>query len=404
MIRRIWTLLPRRLRREALFGLMAALAPRIDRPEPDGQGVLAVAGYFTAATGLGAATRRLAAGLREAGLSPHEADLTGPLRQRTGPDGARPLAAVPEGPGTLLVHVNGPMLPWALKVLGRRAVAGKRVVAVWNWELPLLPADWHRGFACCHEIWVGTEFVAAACRAAPGCPPVRVVPYPILPRPAPAAMTRADFGLPEEAFVTLTVFDATSSLARKNPLGAIEAHARAFGDRPDHVLVIKTHATADAGPGWAAVAAAAAAHSNVRVMEEHLSRPALWALMATADCLLSLHRAEGYGFAMAEAMVLGRPVIATGWSGNVDFMAGPDAVLVPYRLVPARDPQEIYDIPGARWAEPDLDAAAAALKALADRPRNGYPVPVAFPLPDYRSLLRHGGNMPRGLVQAGPSR
>jgi glycosyltransferase involved in cell wall biosynthesis len=139
-------------------------------------------------------------------------------------------------------------------------------------------------------------------------------------------------------------------------------------------------------------------------MEEHLSRPALWALMATADCLLSLHRAEGYGFAMAEAMVLGRPVIATGWSGNVDFMAGPDAVLVPYRLVPARDPQEIYDIPGARWAEPDLDAAAAALKALADRPRNGYPVPVAFPLPDYRSLLRHGGNMPRGLVQAGPSR
>ncbi|MDB5368718.1 MAG: hypothetical protein JWP20_276, partial [Roseomonas sp.] len=70
MIRRLWTLLPRRLRREALFGAMAALAPRIDRPEPDGVGTLAVAGYFGAATGLGAATRRLAAGLREAGLSP----------------------------------------------------------------------------------------------------------------------------------------------------------------------------------------------------------------------------------------------------------------------------------------------------------------------------------------------
>ncbi|MBC9179184.1 glycosyltransferase, partial [Pseudoroseomonas ludipueritiae] len=341
---------------------------------------------------------------REAGLAPHEADLTGPLRQRAGPEGARPLAPVPEGPGTLLVHVNGPMLPWALKVLGKRAVAGKRVIAVWNWELPLLPADWHRGFACCHEIWVGTEFVAEACRAAPGCPPVRVVPYPILPRPAPAAMERADFGLPEDAFVTLTVFDATSSLARKNPLGTIEAHHRAFGDRPDRILVIKTHATADAGPGWAEVAAAAAARPNVRVMEQHLSRPALWALMATADCLLSLHRAEGYGFAMAEAMVLGRAVVATGWSGNLDFMRGPDAMLVPYSLVPAEDPQEIYDIPGARWAEPDLDAAAAALRALAERPRNRYPIPVAFPLPNYRSLLQADGNMPRGLVQAGPSR
>jgi glycosyltransferase involved in cell wall biosynthesis len=404
VIRRIWTLLPRHLRREALFGLMAALAPRIDRPEPDGQGVLAVAGYFTAATGLGAATRRLAAGLREAGLSPHEADLTGPLRQRAGPDGARPLAPVPDGPGTLLVHVNGPMLPWALKVLGRRAVRGKRVIAVWNWELPVLPEDWHRGFRCCHEVWVGTKFVAAACRAAPGCPEVRVVPYPILPRPAPAAMTRADFGLPQDAFVTLSMFDATSSLARKNPLGAIEAHARAFGDRPDRILVIKTHATADAGPGWAAVVAAAATHPNVRVMEEHLSRPALWALMAAADCLLSLHRAEGYGFAMAEAMVLGRPVVATGWSGNVDFMAGTGALLVPWHLIPVRDPQEIYETPGAEWAEPDLDAAAQMLSGLAGRPRNSYPGPADFPLPDYRSLLRQDGIAPPPLVQAGPCR
>jgi glycosyltransferase involved in cell wall biosynthesis len=107
---------------------------------------------------------------------------------------------------------------------------------------------------------------------------------------------------------------------------------------------------------------------------------------------------------MAEAMVLGRPVVATGWSGNLDFMRGPDAVLVPYSLVPAEDPQEIYDIPGARWAEPDLDAAAAALRTLAERPRNRYPTPVVFPSPDYRSLLRHSGNIPGGLAQAGPSR
>lgn len=385
MIRRLWTLLPRKLRREALFSTMAALAPRIDRPEPDGQGSLTVAGYFSAATGLGAATRRLAAGMREAGLSPQEVDLTGPLRQRTGPEGARPMAPVPEGPGTLLVHVNGFMLPWALKVLGKRAVRGKRVIAVWNWELPVLPADWHRGFACCHEIWVGAEFVAEACRRAPGCPPVRVVPYPILPRPEPAAMGRADFGLPEDAFVTLTVFDATSSLARKNPLGAIAAHHQAFGDRRDRILIIKTHAVEDAGPAWAEVVAAAAPHPNIRIMADHLPRAGLWALMSAADCVLSLHRSEGYGFAIAEAMTLGRAVIATGWSGNVDFMAGPGAFAVPYTLVPAHDPQEIYDLPGARWAEPDIAAAAKLLQVLAERPF--HPPAAPFPIPDYPALL-----------------
>jgi glycosyltransferase involved in cell wall biosynthesis len=389
LIRRLWALLPRKLRREALFGAMAALAPRIDRPAPDGAwgkgGSLAVAGYFSAATGLGAATRRLAAGLRESGLQPLEVDLTGPLRQRTGPEGARPPVPVPAGPGTLLVHVNGFMLPWALKVLGKRAVRGKRVIAVWNWELPVLPADWHRGFACCHEIWVGAEFVAQACRAAPGCPPVRVVPYPILPRPEPSALTRADFGLPEDAFVTLALFDATSSLARKNPLGAIAAHHAAFGDRADRILVIKTHATGDAGPGWAEVARAAGAHPNIRIMDQHLPRAGLWALVAAADCMLSLHRSEGYGFAIAEAMALGRAVIATGWSGNMDFMTGPGAFAVPYRLVPAHDPQEIYDIPGASWAEPDIAAAAGLLRALADQPF--HPPPALIPVPDYPSLL-----------------
>ncbi|MDB5371209.1 MAG: hypothetical protein JWP20_2767, partial [Roseomonas sp.] len=319
-----------------------------------------------------------------------------------GPGGARPPLPVPPGPGTLLVHVNGPMLPWALRVLGRRAVAGKRVIAVWNWELPELPADWHRGFAACHEIWAGSTFVAEACRAA-GSPPVRVVPYPILPRPAPAALGRADFGLPEKAFVTLVVFDATSSIARKNPLGAIAAHHAAFGDRPDRILVIKTHATADAGPAWDMVARAARAHPNVRVLEQHLPRAGLWALMGAADCLLSLHRAEGYGFAIAEAMALGRAVVATGWSGNVDFMSGPGAFMVPYRLVPAHDPQEIYDIPRASWAEPDIVAAANLLSALAERPRTAYP-PTSFPVPDYPSLLWHGEIGPAPLAPAGACR
>ncbi|MBP0444397.1 glycosyltransferase [Roseomonas sp. SSH11] len=381
VLHRLWSLLPRSARREALFSVTAALAPRIASPAPAAALPVTVAGYFNATTGLGAATRRLAAGLRAQGIAVGEADLTGPLRQ--GPPGPPP--AIPPGAGTLLVHVNGPMLPWALLALGRRAVAGKRVIGVWNWELPILPPDWERGFAACHEIWAGTEFVAAACRR-PGGPPVRVVPYP-LPSPAPSSLGRADFSLPEDAFVTLTVFDATSSLARKNPLGAIEAHSRAFGDDPGHILLLKTHGAAKAGPSWQAVADAAARHPNIRVIDAALSRADLWALMATSDVLLSLHRSEGYGFAIAEMMELGRPVVATGWSGNTDFMHGPGCHAVGWQLIPAHDPQDTYDLPEARWAEPDIDGAAAALRRIEADPALRHPPAVRFPPPDYRSAL-----------------
>jgi glycosyltransferase involved in cell wall biosynthesis len=361
---RVWRLLPRDLRRDALFGTMAALAPRPDAepPPPDAALPVTVAGYFGASTGLGAAARRLAAALRLAGLGVAEADLTGPLRQ--GPAGAAPPDVAP-GPGTLLVHVNGPMLPWAMRVLGRRAVAGKRVVAVWNWELPRLAPDWRRGFRFAHEAWVPSRFTADAVSAEPRAPPVRVVPY-MVPEPDPSPLGRADFGLPADAFVALSVFDASSSIARKNPLAAVAAHRLAFGDRPDRVLVLKTYNTATAGPAWREVAEAAAAASNIRVLDRALDRRDLWALVRAADCFLSTHRAEGFGFGIAEAMRAARPVLATGWSGNMDFMAGEGAVALPYDLVPARDPQRTYDLPGAVWAEVRVPEAAAALAALAE--------------------------------------
>jgi glycosyltransferase involved in cell wall biosynthesis len=378
---RLWSLLPRSARREALFGAAALLAPHPARPEPDGQGHLVVAGYHSAQSGLGVGARRMLAAMREDGLDAIAADLTGPHRQ--GPPG--PPAAIPPGPGTIILHVSGPMLPWGLLSLGRRAVAGKRIIAYWAWELPALPRDWNRGYAACHRIWAPSHFCAEVF-ARPGHPPPLVVPHPP-PRPDPSPRGRAGFGLPTDAFVTLALFDATSSLARKNPLGAIEAHRRAFGDSPDHLLVLKAHGTAQAGPAWAEVARAAAAHPNVRILDADLSRPDLWALTACADVLLSLHRAEGYGLAIAEAMAIGRPVVATGWSGNMDFMTGPGCHAVPFTPVPARDPQGTYDMPEARWAEPELDEAAAALRRIAGNPALRRPPPVLLPPPDYRAAL-----------------
>lgn len=389
-LHRLWSLLPRSARREALFGAAALLAPRIARPEPTGEGALILAGYLSARTGLGEGARRMLAAMREAGLDPIPADLTRAHRQGAPMEGApmegAPAAVpVPEGPGTIVVHVNGPLLPWGLLALGRRAVAGKRVIGYWAWELPVLPADWGRGYAACHRIWAPSRFCAEVF-ARPGHPIPTVVPHPP-PVPDPSSLSRADLGVPEGAFVTLAMFDATSSIARKNPMGAIEAHARAFGDDPGRVLVLKTHGTAAAGAAWAPVAEAAARHPNVVVMDRHLPPRDLWALMRAADVLFSPHRSEGYGLAIAEAMALGRPVIATGWSGNTDFMRGPGCHALGYALVPARDEQGTYDVGEARWAEPDLAEAAALLRRIAAEPGLRHPPPVRPPMPDYRAAL-----------------
>ena len=319
----LWRRLPHRVRRELLFSATAFLAPRPDQLVPMDRGDLAVAGYLRAATGLGTAARRMIAGLRASGFDPIEIDLTGPLRQGPAGDTHR----VPPGPGTLIIHVNGPMLPWALLALGRRSVRGKRIIAVWNWELPVLPDDWNRGFSACHAIWAPSHFTAAACSRAGG-PPVSICPHHV-PAPDPSSLGRDSFALPADAFVSLCLFDATSSISRKNPLGAIAAHRLAFGDRRDRILVLKTHDTELAGSAWREVAEAAAASPNVRVLNAILPRRDMWALMAASDAILSLHRAEGFGYAIAEAMALGRPVVATGWSGNVDFMHGPGTYAVP---------------------------------------------------------------------------
>jgi glycosyltransferase involved in cell wall biosynthesis len=162
--------------------------------------------------------------------------------------------------------------------------------------------------------------------------------------------------------VVLVSFDLASSFARKNPFAAVAAFHGAFGDRPDRILLLKV-GHPDHAPADFARLAQMAQSPNIRLLTQTLSSEDRHALTACADIVLSLHRGEGFGLVLAEAMLLGKPVIATGWSGNTDFMDGTNAALVGYRLVPARDDRSVYR---GLWAEPDVVEAAELLRKLAD--------------------------------------
>lgn len=247
-----------------------------------------------------------------------------------------------------------------------RECRGRARVAYLAWEQRDVHPGWARKYADCDQVWALSTFTADSLASGFGRP-VAAVPCVVEVDPAPD-LGRADFGLPASAFVVGLVFDATSSILRKNPMGAALALAGAFGDRDDVVVVVKVN-----GGGHAefepairdVMAVLRAAGLGLQVRTEPMPRPHLHALVRCFDLSVSLHRAEGFGYNLAESMLLGVPVVATGYSGNLDYMHPGNSLLVPYEEVIATTGEGPF-VPGSVWAEPDLDAAAAAFRSVYD--------------------------------------
>ncbi len=358
-LRRIWRHVPLRTRIQIQSGITQAIAPLPDADAPGGL-PLAIAGLFSTASGIGEGARLAYAALDAAGLAPEAFDLSPAFRQTEFSSGPRhPLM---RSGGTLIVHHNAPYMAHALWALGRTRIQGRRVVGYWAWELPKLPPLWNPGFRFVHEIWVPSTFTRDAVVAATNLP-VHVVPHPLPKTPATPNM-RGRLGLPADALVVLTAFHLGSAFARKNPLAAIAAFRKAFGDDPARVLAVKL---IDNGAATARheLDAAIADSRNIRLIEGMLPEADMAGLMAAADIVISLHRSEGFGLVPAQAMALGKPVVATGWSGNLDFMTKRNSALVDYSLVPVHDPEGAFDAQDQLWADPDIDHAADWLRQLA---------------------------------------
>ena len=362
---RAWRKIPHSWRVRFFDELTPVIAPRPSR-HPKGGMPIGIAGWFSSASGLGEGARLGYRALETSGLKPTAYDLSAAFAQNDLPGAitTRPLESGTGG--SLVMHINGPYLPYAMCMLGRRQIAGRRIIGYWAWELPRLSDAWRPALSFVHEIWVPSRFTQAAVADATDLP-VHVVPHPLPEIEAPTSR-RQDFGLPEDAIIILNSFHIGSNFTRKNPVAAINAFRRAFGDRKDRILIIKL-----SDPGnvpWARqeLNAAIASAPNIHVIERTLSSKDMTGLMALSDIVISTHRSEGFGLICAEAMRLGKPVIATGWSGNLDFMNEENSALLPYKLIPVEDRDNAFDSRNQQWADPDVDAAARWLTRLADDP------------------------------------
>lgn len=348
LLHRAWRLLPRDARRAALGRAAFLAAPRPDPAPPPAMPGLAVAGELDTPSGLGEGARLILHALGELGLPAYAI--------RPGDQPAPP--GVP-----LLIVGTAPSLPLLLLRLGRKHLRSRLVVGHWSWELPTVPRSWHPSVRLVHRLWAPSRFTADALR--PLMRDVRVVTHPLASRPpSPSGLGRAAFDLPAEAVVTVVMFNLGSSFERKNPLAAIAAHRAAFGERADRILLLHVSNPHHFPVDFARLQSVSG--GNVRLHTRSLSREDSLALLACADIVLSLHRSEGFGLVPAEAMLLGKPVVATDWSATSEFLDAGCGAPVPARLVPARDPRGVFEAPGAVWAEPDIAAAAAWLVRLAN--------------------------------------
>ena len=250
------------------------------------------------------------------------------------------------------------------QLLRPQDIAAAYRVGRWVWETPLFPSAWRFAEALVHEVWAPSEFCASTFRGAIDAP-VRVVPHCVTPPPDPGIDMREQLGVRKDAFVGLAIMDLRTCPERKNPWAHVRAWKAAFQGDPSSVLVLKMRFAGKTRTVLDEVRELAGDAVNMRLIVDDMSNMEIAALHHCADLYLSLHRSEGFGLNLYEALLLGKPVVATDWSANAEYgRRFSNYIGVPYRLTPYRDWTAHYEDGDFLWADPLDDAAARTLASV----------------------------------------
>jgi GT2 family glycosyltransferase/glycosyltransferase involved in cell wall biosynthesis len=305
-------------------------------------------GFLDTLSGLGSVARSCVQAIDAAGI---------PLNRVSIPSWAETVAerSLPrlEPYRTNLILQNPDMFALFFRTYGTELLKGCYNIGYWLWELASARSDWHHFYRYVDEIWVPSEF----CRHAFECLtklPVKRMPLVVEGLENRIKYPREYFGLPRDAFVFGYMFDVSSYFERKNPLCLIDGFKREFGNSRDVLLQLQYFNSGNDPANVRTIEEAVASASNIRAVDRKMDLSEMASLHSSIDCLVSPHRSEGFGYNMAEAMYLGKPVIATGYSSNLDFMRDDNSYLIDYDLVPIPLSYGPY-LRGHVWADPSVD-------------------------------------------------
>ena len=327
-----------------------------------------VVGFLTADLGIGESARCMVKAADAAGIPIALVPLKLNCKNRMGDTTYADRLQDTNPYGANVIHIDPPVARDIDHHHGPEFMRDKFNIGYFAWELPEFPDSWMASLDHFDEIWCPIDFVRESI-ALKAPMPVLTMPHSIgFERPTvDRAALRAKFELPQDAFLFLCLFDLNSYTARKNPRAVVEAFRKSGLAGRGSALVLKVH-NADSNPAdFAALNEAVRDLPGTVILNATFSRADIYALESACDCFVSLHRAEGFGLAVAECMYLGKPVISTNWSATAEYLTPENGYPVRASLITLTENNGPYS-KGSVWAEPDVSHAAELMQRVASQP------------------------------------
>lgn len=328
--------------------------------------VIEVIGFFQSISGIGESARLCAQQLAADGYAVKCTSVESFFHKPVEMEWNWPDAILGEQVQCRIYHLNPPMLPTVILQMGIKKFKQTYNIGYWAWELELIPAEWIKATRYMNAIFTPSEFTTNVIQHYTKAP-VLTVTHPVVAGQA-AINKRQTLGIPEDAFLVANIFSFGSAMERKNPVALVNAFKQAFKETDNAHLVLKANA-GNESPEKKQLLELIAGNKNIHLIDQQWSRADILGLIQCASVYASLHRSEGFGLTIAEAMLLGTPTLVTAWSGNMDFCTAENSFLIPFTQVQVNSTHpEFKGLANAQWAEANSDETAIVLKAIYSQP------------------------------------